>query len=75
LLNRITSFNWGGDKESVLETKAKLGTKAVGPEAMEYNEGYGLREFQSHKSPYRHVFAAEKYSLRLKNSHSWQISS
>ena len=55
----------------MLETKAKLVTKAVGPEAMEYNEGYELREFQS---PYRHVFAPEKCSLRLKNSHSWQIS-
>ncbi len=34
-LNRVTSFNWGGDKEFVTETKAKLGAKAGGRRALE----------------------------------------
>ncbi len=29
-LNQLASFNWGGDKEFVMETKAKLGAKAIG---------------------------------------------
>ena len=61
-----------GDKEFVMETKAKLGAKAMGRRALENNEGYELRESQS---PYNHVFAPEKCSLRLKNDHFWQISS
>ena len=60
-----------GDKEFVMETKAKLGAKAIGRKALEDNEGYELRESQS---PYNHVFAPEKCSLRLKNDHIWQIS-
>ena len=55
-----------------METKANLGAKAMGSEALENNEGYELRESQS---PYNHVFAPEKWSLRLKNGHFWQISS
>ncbi len=54
-----------------METKAKLGAKAMGRKALENNEGYELRESQS---PYNHVFAPEKCSLRLKNDHIWQIS-
>jgi hypothetical protein len=55
-----------------METKAKLGAKAMGRRALENNEGYELRESQS---PYSHVFAPEKCSLRLKNDPFWKISS
>jgi len=40
--------------------------------ALENNEEYEFREFQS---PYNHVFAPEKCSLRLKNNHFGQVSS
>jgi hypothetical protein len=60
------------DKEFVMETKAKLGAKAMGRRAMENNEGYELRESQSSCNP---VFTPEKGRLRLKNDHFWQISS
>jgi REP element-mobilizing transposase RayT len=60
-----------GDKEFVMQTKAKLGAKAMGRKASANNEGYELRESQS---PYNHVFTPEKWSLRLKNSHFWKIS-
>jgi len=43
-LNRVISFNWGGDIEFVMETKAKLGAKAMGRRALDNNEGYALRE-------------------------------
>jgi hypothetical protein len=59
-----------GDKKFVMETKAKLGAKAMGRGALENNEGYGVRESQS---PYNHVFTPEKWSLRLKNHHFLQI--
>jgi hypothetical protein len=55
-----------GDKEFVMETKAKMDVKAMGRRALENDEGYELREFQS---PYSHVFAPEKCSLRLRNDH------
>ncbi len=61
-----------GDKEFVMETKAKLSAKAMGCKALENKESYELRESQS---PYNHVFAPEKCSLRLKNDHSQRISS
>ena len=60
-----------GDKEFVMETKAKLGAKAMGRITLENNEGYELKESQS---PYNYVFTPEKGSLRLKNDHFWQIS-
>jgi hypothetical protein len=60
-----------GDKEFVMETKAKLGAKAIGRREVENNEGYELKEA---KSPYNRVFAPEKCSLRLKNEHIWQVS-
>jgi putative transposase len=60
-----------GDKKFVMETKAKLGAKAMGRKASANNEGYELRESQS---PYNHVFTPGKWSLRLKNSHFWKIS-
>ena len=49
-----------------METKAKLGAKAIGRRELENNEGYELKEPQS---PYNHVFDPKKLSLRLKNDH------
>ena len=60
-----------GDKEFVMQTKARLGAKATGRKAVEDNEDYMLKEFQK---PYNPVFAPEKDSLRLKNEHLWEIS-
>jgi len=60
-----------GDKEFVMETKAKLGVKAIGCRELENNEGYELKESQN---PYNRVFDPEKCSLRLKNDHIWQVS-
>ena len=59
-----------GDKEFVMETKAKLGAKAIGRRELENNEGYELRESQN---PYNRVFDPEKCSLRLKNDHIWRV--
>ncbi len=59
-----------GDKKFVMETKAKLGVKAMGRRALENNKGYELRESQS---PYNPVFTPEKGRLRLKNGYYWQI--
>jgi hypothetical protein len=42
LLNQATSFHWAGDKEFVMETKAKLGAKAIGRRELKNNEGYEL---------------------------------
>ena len=36
-----------GDKEFVMETKAKPGAKAIGRRELENNEGYELKEPQS----------------------------
>ena len=44
---RVVSFNWGVDKKFVVETKAKLDTKAMARSALESDEGYQLRESQS----------------------------
>jgi len=60
-----------GDKEFVMETKVKLGAKAIGHRELENTEGYELKEPQS---PYNRVFDPEKCSLRLKNDHIWQVS-
>ena len=46
-LNQVTSFNWGGDKEFLMKTNAKLGAMAVGHRALENDEGYELEESQS----------------------------
>ena len=59
-----------GDKEFVMQTKAKLGEKAIGRRELENNEGYELKEAQS---PYNRVFNPEKCSLRLKNEHIWEV--
>ena len=61
-----------GDKEFVMETKAKLGAKAMGRRALENNEGYELRETQN---SYNSVFTPEKCPLSLKNDRFWRISS
>ena len=60
-----------GDKEFVMETKAKLGAKAIGRRAVENIEGYELKEAQS---PYNPVYGPKKYGLRLKNNSIWQVS-
>ena len=49
-----------GDKEFVMETKAKLGAKAIGRRGVKNVEGYELKERQS---PYNRVFDPEKYGL------------
>jgi hypothetical protein len=54
-----------------METKAKLGAKAIGRRELENDEGNELKESQS---PYNRVFDPEKCSLRLKNDHIWQVS-
>ena len=59
-----------GDKEFVMETKAKLGAKAIGRKGMKDIEGYELKESQS---PYNRVFDPEKCRLRLKNDHFWRV--
>jgi REP element-mobilizing transposase RayT len=61
-----------GDKEFVMQTKAKLGAKAMGRKALENNEDYVLKESQN---PYSRVFAPEKCTLRPKNDYFWQASS
>ena len=59
-----------GDKDFVMETKAKLGAKAIGRRGMKNLEGYELKESQS---PYNRVFDPEKCNLRPKNDYIWQI--
>ena len=54
-----------GDKEFVMETKAKLGAKAISRREMENNEGYELKEPQR---PYNRVLDPEKCCLRLRNN-------
>jgi len=49
-----------GDKAFVMETKAKLGAKAIGRQEIQNIKGYELRESQD---PYNHVFDPEKCSL------------
>ena len=60
-----------GDKDFVIQTKAKLGAKAIGRKGMKDIEGYELKESQS---PYNRVFDPEKCGLRLKNDHIWQAA-
>jgi hypothetical protein len=55
----------------VIETKAKLGEKAIGRRELGNNEEYELKKPQS---PYNRVFDPEKCSLRLKNEHIWEVS-
>jgi putative transposase len=60
-----------GDKEFVMETKAKLGAKAIGRRELENNDRYELKESQS---PYNRVFDPEKCSIIIKNDHIWKVS-
>jgi hypothetical protein len=53
-----------------METKAKLGAKAIGRRELENIEGYELRESQN---PYSCVFGPEKRVLRLNNDHIWHV--
>ena len=59
-----------GDKEFVKETKAKLGSMAIGRRGVRNDEGYELKEPQS---PYNRVFDPKKCGLRLKKDHLWQV--
>jgi hypothetical protein len=59
-----------GDQEFVMETKAKLGAKAIGRRELENTEGYELKEPQR---PYNRVFSPEKCNLRPKNDYIWQV--
>jgi len=54
-----------GDKKFVLETKAKLGAKAIGRREVQNNGGYVLRD--PHR-PYNGVFAPQKSFLRQKTT-------
>jgi len=54
-----------------METKAKLGVKAIGRREFENNEGFEPKE---PPSPYNHDFDPEKCSLRLKNDYIRQVS-
>ena len=57
-----------GDKEFVLDTKAKLGAKAGGRKILADNENFELRESQI---PYSPLFAPEKCALSSENSYFW----
>jgi hypothetical protein len=48
-----------------METKAKLGAKAIGRRGIKNIEGYELKESPS---PYNRVFDPEKCGLRLKTT-------
>ena len=61
-----------GDKEFVLETKARLGAKAVGRKAHGENDNYELRETQT---PYTPLLGLEKLPLRPENSFVWNVLS
>ena len=54
-----------------METKAKLGARAIGRRELENNEGYELKESQR---PYNRVFVPEKCNLRRKNDYIWQVN-
>ncbi len=59
-----------GDKEFVLETKARLGTKAVGRKISGENGNDELRESPI---PYRPLFTLEKCGLSSENSYYWDV--
>ena len=61
-----------GDKEFVMQTKAKLGAKAMGRKALENNEDYVLKKAQN---PYSRVFTPKKCFLRPQKDYFWQASS
>ncbi len=57
-----------GDKQFVLETKARLGAKAVGRKISGINGNYELRE---PRVSYRPLFTLEKCELSSDNSYFW----
>ena len=59
-----------GDKEFVMETKAKLGSRAIGRRGKENDEGYELKEPQNAYTP---LFAPENGGLSLKNDYVWKL--
>ena len=58
------------DKEFVMETKAKLGSRAIGRRGKENDEGYELKEPQNAYTP---LFAPENGGLSLKNDYVWKL--
>ena len=60
-----------GDKEFVLDTKAKLRAKAVDRKVSGEIRNYELRESQI---PYSPLFAPEKCALSSRNSYFWNQS-
>ena len=60
-----------GDKEFELDTKAKLGAKAISRKVSGENGNYELKESQI---PYSPLFAPEKCALSSKNSFFWNQS-
>jgi REP element-mobilizing transposase RayT len=61
-----------GDKEFVLETKTKLGAKAIGRKISGERGEYELRESQT---SYSLLFTPEKYRLSAENSYFWNVLS
>ena len=59
-----------GDSEFVLETKARLGAKAVGRKISGENGNYELREAQI---PYGPLFTLEKCKLSFRNGNYWDV--
>ncbi len=59
-----------GDKQFVLETKARLGAKAVGRIISGEDGNYELREPQV---PYSPFFTLKKYGLSFENSYFWGV--
>jgi len=57
-----------GDKEFVLDTKAKLGAKAVGRKVEGEKGNYELRKS---RVPYSPLFTPEKFALSSENSYFW----
>ena len=60
-----------GDEKFVLETKIKLGEKAIGRKAVKSTDGYELRESIA---PYNPVFTPEKSALSANNGYFWNNS-
>ncbi|MGD9369455.1 MAG: hypothetical protein PVH87_27345 [Desulfobacteraceae bacterium] len=59
-----------GDKDFVMETKARLGAKGVGRKSSRENGYYELRVSQI---PYSPIFTLEKRSLSSENRYFWDV--
>lgn len=46
-LNQVFSFNWGGVMEFMMDTKAKLGSRAIGRSEIENDDGLELKDSQN----------------------------